>query len=405
MQRVKLEDWICREEGFSCIDRLQINALQLKRLNVLIEKYQKKGGIWADLPGNLENLSQLQDLPFTTAAMLQDCPGQFLQLSQAQVERVISQATSGTTGGAKRVFYSQKDLNRTVDFFAAGISEMLSSGEKCLIAFPFSGPSGLGDLIAKAVEKLGAVPVKAGFGSSFREMNALIQKEQPQTYIGFSAPLLSMKRLFPGVFPIQRALLSGDSCPRGVLDSLHMPCYPHYGSRETALGGAVTCSAFEGMHLRENHIIPEIIDPSGQVLPDGQFGELVITTIGMEAMPLLRYRTGDRTRILPTPCPCGGITRRLDRVVRMESGPVSMEALDNAIFPISQVVDFRAFLGNSLDLQVSVLEEGIQPRILSAVKTVYPHLSVTVSCRIASADDRPAYPGKRHILKAEGCHA
>ena len=91
--------------------------------------------------------------------------------------------------------------------------------------------------------------------------------------------------------------------------------YPHYGSRECGLGGAVTCEAFEGMHLRENHMIPEIIDEKGNVLPEGEYGELVLTTIGADAMPLIRYRTGDYTRILP-PCPCGGVTKRLDIVSR-----------------------------------------------------------------------------------------
>ncbi len=71
------------------------------------------------------------------------------------------------------------------------------------------------------------------------------------------------------------------------------------------MGGAVTCPAFEGMHLRENHILPEIIDENGKVLPDGEYGELVLTTIGADAMSLIRYRTGDYTRILPK-CPCGG---------------------------------------------------------------------------------------------------
>ncbi|MBR5218101.1 MAG: hypothetical protein IKV89_00075, partial [Clostridia bacterium] len=88
-------------------------------------------------------------------------------------------------------------------------------------------------------------------------------------------------------------------------------------SHERTTISAVTCQAFEGMHLRENHIIAEIIDASGNVLSDGEYGELVITTIGLEAMPLVRYRTGDFTRILP-PCPCGGVTKRLDTVSRRD---------------------------------------------------------------------------------------
>ena len=82
------------------------------------------------------------------------------------------------------------------------------------------------------------------------------------------------------------------------------------------MAGAITCPAHDGMHLRENHIIAEIIDGQGNVLPHGEEGELVITTIGMEAMPLIRYRTGDYTRIIPGTCVCGSETIRLDLLRR-----------------------------------------------------------------------------------------
>ena len=216
-------------------------------------------------------------------------------------------------------------------FFAAGISEMLMAGEKCLIAFPFTGPFGLGDLIARAVERLGAIPIKAGFGGVWGEMISLVRQTQPETYIGFPVTLLSLARMYGEDFPIKSALVSGDACPAGVMAELERllgsRLYPHYGSRECGLGGAVTCQAFEGMHLRENHIIPEIIDEQGNVLPDGEYGELVITTIGADAMPLICYRTGDYTRILPQ-CPCGGVTRRIDIVSRRE-GNISIEELDS----------------------------------------------------------------------------
>ena len=181
----------------------------------------------------------------------------------------------------------------------AGIGEMVSPGEKCLIDFPFTGSFGLGDLIAKAVEQLGGIPVKAGFGGCFRELCELVEREQPQTYIGFPVCFLSLLRMYGEGFPVRRALLSADACPEGVMAALKeegIGLYPHYGSREMCLGGAITCSALEGMHLRENHVIAEIIDEAGDPLPDGQWGELVITTIDMEAMPLIRYRTGDRAR-------------------------------------------------------------------------------------------------------------
>ena len=341
----------------------------------------------------------MRKLPFTTARMLSEHPGKFLLTSQSEVSHVISGATSGTTGNAKRVFYTEADTEHTAGFFAAGISEMLSPGEKCLIAFPFTGPFGLGDLIAKAVERLGGCPIKAGFGQSWEDLAELVRASQPETYIGFPVTLLSLIRMYGADFPIKRALVSGDACPEGVMEELETALgsklYPHYGSRECGLGGGVTCPAFEGMHLRENHIIPEIIDEKGNVLPDGEYGELVITTIGAEAMPLIRYRTGDYTRILP-PCKCGGVTRRIDTVSRRE-GPVSIAELDSVLFRIPELVDYRATLGKTLHLDCLCRDTRIADRISRAVKALYPWLEAEVSVKPAAGNHRPLYPGKRHL--------
>ena len=166
MKRTRLDNWICETESLPRLTREGLEALQLKRLNETLSRLKERGGIYAAYPARLDNLAQLAQLPFTTPAMLAKSPGAFLLTSQSEVSRVISGATSGTTGPAKRVFYTQRDTENTVGFFTAGIGEMLSPGEKCLIAFPFSGPFGLGDLIAKAVEKLGSIPVRAGFGEA-----------------------------------------------------------------------------------------------------------------------------------------------------------------------------------------------------------------------------------------------
>ena len=405
MHRVKMEDWICRVEGISSLTRQNLEELQLKKLNRMLRHLAEKGGIWEALPQELSSLSQLQTLPFTTPQMLREHPGQFLNCSQSEVSRVISEATSGTTGGAKRVFYSDGDLQNTVDFFASGISEMLAPGEKCLIGFPVTGPSGLGDLIVKAVEKLGAVPIRTSPSMTYEDYRQLLIAYQPETYIGFPVPLLSILRLYGPDFPVKRALISGDSCPRAVWDALarQVRLYPHYGSRETALGGAVTCPAFEGMHLRENHILAEIIDEKGSPVPEGTWGELVITTIGLEAMPLLRYRTGDLSRFLAGPCPCGGVTRRLDRVVRQEKGPVSMEKLDGTLFSLPELIDYRAIFNGSL--QIEAYTSGKCPGLQDTVQRLYPNLRIQVLQRPALWQGSPAYPGKRHliILTKENC--
>ena len=401
MKRTNLENWIETIEDLPQLTREALEELQLRRLNETLARLKARGGFYKDYPEKLKSLSELQKLPFTTAQMLSDHPGKFLLTSQSEVTRVISGATSGTTGPAKRVFYTAQDTEHTVGFFAAGISEMLSAGEKCLIAFPFTGPFGLGDLIAQAVERLGAAPIKAGFGEVWGELTALVRETQPETYIGFPVTLLSLARIYGEDFPIKRALVSGDACPKGVMEELETvlgsKLYPHYGSRECGLGGAVTCPAFAGMHLRENHIIPEIIDEQGNVLPDGEYGELVITTIGSDAMPLIRYRTGDYTRLLPQ-CPCGGVTRRIDTVSRRE-GSISIEELDSKLLHIPELVDYRASFDGKLTIEARTLCEGVQRQIYDGAKEIYPELQINVHSSLCRQSDRPMYLGKRHIVQ------
>lgn len=400
MKKSNLDNWIIQTESLPELTRKGLENLQLRRLNQTLSRAKRRGGIYAQYPDHIESLQDLQALPFTTAQMLSAGAGNFLLCSQSQVSRVISGSTSGTSGPAKRVFYTQNDLEHTVGFFAAGIGEMLRPGERCFIAFPFSGPFGLGDLISQAVERLKGIPIRAGFGQSWERLCRLVRQTQPQTYIGFPTALLGLARVYGADFPIQRALVSADACPAGVMlaleEILESKLYPHYGSRECGLGGAITCPAFQGMHLRENHIIGEIVDADGIAVPEGGYGELVITTIGLEAMPLIRYRTGDYTRFLP-PCPCGSVTRRIDTVSR-EPGPISMEALDSALFSLPGVIDYRARLDNRLLLDVRVSESGLEEIIRTKAAACCPGFSIQVQTTLFSYGDTPLYPGKRRIL-------
>lgn len=397
MEKTKLEQWIGQTENLPELSREALDALQLRRLNETLQRLHARFGDRCPYPERLESLAQLQNLPFTTPNMLSNHPGQFLLTSQSEVSRVISGATSGTTGAAKRVFYTQADTEHTIGFFAAGISEMLHSGETCLIGFPFTGSFGLGDLIAKAVESLGGRPLAAGNGWTWESLVDLVKQQQPQTFIGFPATLLGLGRMYGTGFPIQRALVSGDACPLGVMGALETmlgsPLFPHYGSRECGLGGAVTCPAHQGMHIRENHIIPEIIDEKGNVLPDGAWGELVITTIGLQAMPLIRYRTGDFTRLLPS-CPCGGVTRRMDSTSRKDT---RMEWLDSALFSLEGLVDYEALLGDTLTIHARTCAPVADSAIRSAAEAVFPNTPIQVQTEAIQLTDGPLYPGKRYL--------
>ncbi len=389
MQRSRIDTYIMKAEALPAVTRESLDALQLKKLNAVLKCEKARGGFYKNLPEHLDSLDELRALPFTAEEDLaQNAPG-LLLCSQAEIQRILSDATSGTTGAAKRVFYTEGDLEGTVELFMAGLGELIFPGSVTMICFPFSGPNGLGELIAEAVTRLGAKPLKLGAGLAYGEYAAVMEAEQPDTFVGMPAQLLSILRVC-GRGSLRRALVSGDACPPAVIHAceelLGSPLFPHYGSREMALGGAICCPAHEGMHLRENHVIAEIIDDAGRPLPPGETGELVITTIGMEAMPLIRYRTGDYTRILPDLCPCGSEVLRLDTVTR--KGGARLAVLDEMLFPLPFVADYRAEMcGSKLKLTV-----------LTCVEGKLPSLDAELHVRPVSPTDTSLYAGKRTLL-------
>ena len=400
MNIAKLDSWVKEKEGIKILDRQAIESLQLEKLNRLLEREYARQGFYRNLPRRLNSLKELENLPFTTEQDLKEQGNRMLLVSQSKIERVRSWETSGTTGPAKRVFYTARDNDRTVSFFSAGLSELIHWGEKALIAMPFTGDRGLGELIQEAVEGLGAVPVPAGNMRSFGEMLELLDKEKPETFIGPPVLLLSLLRMRPKS-SIKRGLVSGDACPPGIMKAIEellgTRLYPHYGSREMGLGGAVTCPAFQGMHLRENDIMGEIVDEKGKAVPEGEWGELTVTLIEAGAMPLIRYRTGDISRFLPGICPCGCCLRRLDSVSRIGEGR-EMEELDDYIFQIPWIVDYRiSRKGEILEIEGLTTEKGIEEKAGGLLPGEWKGRKLNCTWKSAEPEDEPCYRGKRRI--------
>ena len=399
--RSRVDALIAEQEGLARVDRDTIEAIQLKKLNRLLAREKERGGFYRDLPERISSLERLSDLPFTTDEDLAREAGGLLMCSQSRVQRILSDATSGTTGAAKRVFYTEDDLENTVRLYMAGLGELIFPGGVTMICFPFSGPFGLGELIAEAIRRLGARPLCLGSQLSYGEYAAAMEAESPDSFVGMPAQLLGILRVC-GRGSLRRALVSGDACPEGVTRAcerlLGSRLFPHYGSRETGMAGAICCRAHEGMHLRENHIIAEIVDGSGRVLPRGEWGELVVTTVGMEAMPLIRYRTGDVTRILPGPCPCGSETLRLDTVRRRTDG-LSADALDGLLLAADGVADCRYTLrGGTLEIE-ALLCAGARPGELRALaEQAAPGYEISLRTRAAALSDRALYRAKRGVM-------
>ena len=395
MKLSRIDEMICRQEQINSVTRQSLKEIQLKKLNHLLAREKTRAGFYAHLPEHISSLEDLATFPFTTEEDLSQNINGLLLVSQSDIQRIISEATSGTTGLPKRVFYTLNDCRNTVELYKAGLGEFVYSGSKTMICMPFSGPFGLGELISTAIEELGATPLKVGVGMSFEQLEKILKEERPDTFVGLPTHLYALLTVL-GPMSLKRALISGDACPVAVTKQIEnllgSKLFPHYGSREMGMAGSITCPAHEGMHLRENHIIAEIIDEQGNVLPNGEEGELVITTIGMEAMPLIRYRTGDFTRIFKEKCTCGSETIRLDSL-RRKGNPGKILSLDEKLFSVNGVVDYRATQTDSL-LTLDILATSS----LDAAGVFSMFSDACIHIQPVSKEHRPMYTGKRTLL-------
>ena len=182
-------------------------------------------------------------------------------------------------------------------------------------------PGNVGALLATALERMGVTPIPHGSLLDLPEAVAKLRHHQPTSVVGSPVQVLALLRYADEVAGVparmRTALLTTDHVPGSIVRRLRgsgCDVFEHYGMTEMGLGGAVDCEAHAGYHLREPDLFLEIVDPrSGEVLPEGAVGEVVLTTLTRRGMPLLRYRTGDLSRFVPGPCPCGTALRRLER--------------------------------------------------------------------------------------------
>ncbi|HWQ51524.1 MAG TPA: methyltransferase domain-containing protein [Terriglobales bacterium] len=306
-------------------------------------------------------------LPFTTAADLAADPQGFLAVSPAEIPRVVTLQTSGTRLG-KRVFLSQADLEATVDFFAAGMSGLVSEGETVCV-FMRDGPDSIADLLRRGLEKLG---VSCRSLWDFDDINEAIEAARGAACIiaqpGFARTLcLAAPELSP-----RAVLLSADYIPKSFVRLIERvwgcTVYAHYGMTETGFGFAVDCRCRDGMHLRDDEFFVEIIEPKTLLpIPDGEAGEVVLTSLRDRAMPLIRYRTGDIARLIIPPCACGGSFPRLGRVEgRLGGDSLGMAALDEALGDIEALLYFDAAV-NTGELIISCFAPGGLDRLAAAL--------------------------------------
>lgn len=276
-------------------------------------------------PYAVETLEDLQKAPFTTKQDLRDnYPYGMVAVPMSDVREI--HMSSGTMGVATVGAYTDKDLETWGESFARGI-EYADGGEDdvCHVCYGYGlFTGGLGAHYGGLHAGCTTIPMSAGNTERqvkvLREMGSTILCCTPSYAMHIADTAIEM-----GIDPAKdftlRAGIHGaepfsDNFRSELERKLNYKVLDVYGLTETmGPGVAIECMEQDGLHLAEDHFIAEIIDPdTGEVLPDGEWGELVLTTTDREASPVVRYRTRDITRIIPGECACGRTHRRIDRL-------------------------------------------------------------------------------------------
>ncbi len=406
--------------------RDEIEALQLQRLRATVaHAYANVPHYRAALdaigfqPGDLRSLADLRHLPFTTKADLRaNYPFGLLAVPREKVLRL--HASSGSTGKPTVVGYTARDLDTWSDLMARSLRACgTRPGDVVHVAYGYGlFTGGLG--FHYGAERLGCTVVPVSGGMTHRQVN-LIEDFGAQTMACTPSYMLSILDEYraqgrdPRLSPLKVGVFGGEpwtNAMRAEIESaFDIHALDSYGLSEViGPGVAVECvETKDGLTLWEDHFLAEVVDPeTGEILPDGQVGELVLTSLTKEALPILRYRTRDLTRLLP------GTARSMRRIEKVMGRCDDMIILRGVnVFPSQIEEQILALPGLALHFQLELRREGRLDAMVVAVETAEPAdteartrlgqqlqkrvkqmLGITVEARVGNPGDVPRSQGK-----------
>lgn len=310
------------EPDLETAPREVLHWIQSRRLVKMVENcynnvplYKKRFDEMGLLPGDIKSIDDIHKLPFTYKTDLRDnYPFGMIAVPKEQLVRI--HASSGTTGKQTVVGYTKNDI----DVWAKGAARALvaagaTKSDYIHVSYGYGlFTGGLG--LHYGAEMLGATAIPVSSGNTKRQVDILRDYGSDflcctpsyAMYIGETVRDMGIDpktlKLRGGIFGAEAW---SENMRREIEKILDIKAYDIYGLSEIAgPGGSFECKEQTGMHINEDFFYPEIIDPeTGEQLPDGEYGELVFTCIGKEALPLLRYRTRDICKLSHKPCSCG----------------------------------------------------------------------------------------------------
>ena len=313
------------------MSREDLQALQLERLQALVKRVYEKIPFYKESfdkagvnPADIKSLSDLTKLPFTVKQDMCDVyPFGLFAVPRKDVVRV--HCSSGTTGTATVVGYTQNDLDNWGDCFARALYGAGCGPDSALqIAYGYGlFTGGLGAHYGG--ERAGCTVLPMSTGNTKRQVRLMKDFDVDclcctPSYALNIAEVAEEEGYDPREFPIHAGILGAEPCSEAtraeIEQKMGIQVYDIYGLSEVmGPGVACECEQQHGLHVCEDQFIIEILDPKTlQPVPDGEWGEVVFTTLCKECSPLVRYRTRDISRILVGECECGRTFRRMDRI-------------------------------------------------------------------------------------------
>lgn len=376
--------------------REDIEALQSARLVEAVERvyntvpaYRKKMEALGVEPRHIKGIEDLHLLPFITKDDLrEEYPYGFLGVPLEDVVRIHS--TSGTTGRRVVAFYTQADVDLWEDCVARAIVAAGGTNKDVVqVGYGyglFTGGAG----IHGGAHKMGAMTLPMSSGNTDRQLQFMIDLEATiiactPSYAAYLAESIQERglrdqiKLKAGIFGAEAWT---EEMRHDIEQSLGIKAYDIYGLTElSGPGVSFECEEQAGMHINEDHFIPEIIDPkTGEVLPKGSKGELVFTAVTKHAFPLLRYRTKDITQLNYEPCACGRTHVRMHKpmgrsddmmiVKGVNVFPSQIETvLMNQGYPANyQIIVTRVKTSDNIEIQVEMTPEMFSDSLTAVAK-------------------------------------
>jgi len=322
-----MEIW---DQIYECMPREELEQLQLERLQATLNRayknvtcYRRKFDELGIIPEDIQSLDDLDRLPFTAKEDLRiNYPYGMFAVPLREVVRIHS--SSGTTGKPTVVGYTRNDIKTWSQLVARLLTAAgVTHDDVVQITFGyglFTGAFGL----HYGAEQIGASVIPMGGGNTEKQI-MIMQDYRTTALVGTPSYALTLadrmekQGLDPKSLTLRVGLFGGEpwseEMRREIEQRLGIIATDNYGLSEVmGPGVAGECRGRCGMHIFEDHFLPEIIDPdTGEVLPLGSVGELVLTTLTREALPVIRYRTRDITRLIYEPCDCGRTLVRMEK--------------------------------------------------------------------------------------------